>query len=391
MSRWLRQLGAIYGKELVEGLRDRRSLLTALLFPLMGPLSVGAVIAQVADRVSRPEAVEVAVAGAENAPELMRFLEENGVKVREAPPDAERAVREGEVTVVVRVPADFADRLAETRPAVVEVIQDSSRPEGSGDVRRVRGLLQGWSGQIGNLRLLARGVSPEVVDAVTVDDVDTATPEKQASAFLELVDMMILLSAFFCNMYVAIDTTAGERERRSMEALLMNPVPRTVVVLAKWLATASFGAAGVGITVLATGAALALSPLEDIGARVDTSLGMGVVVFATTIPLLLFAAAFQVMLCSFSRSFKEAQTWVSLSSLVGTLPGMILTFQPFARAPWMMAVPVLAQQLLTGALARGERVRLLEQALAAGGTLLAAGVCVAVTVALFRRETITSR
>lgn len=391
VGRALRQLRAILGKEIVEGLRDRRSLLTALLFPLLGPMSVGVVIAQIADTVSSPAPVELAVVGAENAPELMTWLREHGVSPLPPPDDPERAVREGKVPVIVRVPDDYRERFAGTRPAVVEVIQDSSRPEGRGDVGRVRALLEGYSAQVGNLRLLARGVSPEVAVALTVDAVDTATPERQASAFLDLVEMMILLSAFFCNMYVAIDTTAGERERRSMESLLVNPVPRGVVVLGKWLATSVFGAAGVGVTILATGVVLARAPLEDIGARVDTSVAMGLAVFGVTVPLLLFAAAFQVMLCSFARSFKEAQTWVSLSSLVGTLPGMILTFQPFARAPWMLAVPVLSQQLLAGALARGEAVGVGEQALAAGGTLLLAAVCLAVTVWLFRREGITAR
>lgn len=192
-------------------------------------------------------------------------------------------------------------------------------------------------------------------------------------------------------MYVAIDTTAGERERRSMEPLLITPAPRLGLVVGKVLAAATFGAAGVALTIVATGVALALAPLEQIGARVDVSPLMGLVVFGTTAPLVLFAASFQVLLASFARSFKEAQTLVSVSALLGMIPGMMLTLSPFGREAWMMAVPVLSQQLLTGALARGEYVPALHQLAAAGTTLGAAGLCALATVALFRREAITAR
>lgn len=387
----LRQLRAVYGKEVLEGVRDRRSLLTALVFPMLGPLTVGLLISQIAGTVSRPAPVDLPIVGAENAPGLVAWLEDRRVNVVPAPEDPERSVRQGEHPVVLRIPADYAERFSSLEPAIVEVVQDSSRHEAHGDIRRVERLLGGYSSEVGRLRLLARGVSPDISEALLVDGVDVSTPEGSAAAFVEMVDMMVLLAAFFCNMYIAIDTTAGERERRSMEPLLLNPVPRTVLVVGKWLAGATFGGAGVVVTIFATGAALARAPLEEIGARVDLSLAMGLAVFGVTVPLLLFAAALQIMVCSFARSFKEAQTLVSLTALLGMAPGMILTLNPFGREPWMMGVPVLAQQIMAGALARGEAIPIAQQALAVASTVGSALVFVAVTVALFRREQITSR
>ena len=387
-STW-RQVGVIVRKELLDGVRDRRSLVTALLFPLMAPLGVGLLVTQIARSAGGEGDLRLPIQGREHAPMLVGFLEEHGVDVEDAPADAEAAIRSGEETVVLRIPADFAEDFRSGRPATVEIIRDSSRPEGHALARRTKAAVEAWSGQIGALRLLARGISPDVARPVATDEVDVATPETTAAMLLAVVNMTILLAAFFCNMYVAIDTSAGERERRSLEALLLNPVPRHALVFAKWTATAIFGAAGVALTVMASGLALARAPLERIGANIDVTVGLGLTVLAVVLPVSLFAAALQLGAASFARSFKEAQTWLSLTALIGTVPGMVLALHPVRGDTWMMAVPVLGQQLILDALVRGAVIPVLHQGLAAGSTLGVGGLCLAGTVWLYTREGMT--
>jgi len=388
----LSRLAAVFQKEVLDGVRDRRSMLTALLYPLMAPLTLGMLFSQLA-QVEGTEAppLSIPVIGAENAPTLVDYLRQHDVTIEPAPEDPEAAVLSGKEAVILRIPIDFKERFNAGKPAIVEVIEDGSRVEQVASVRRLKGVLGGWSGSIGAARLAARGVAPDLGRVLDVDDVDLSTPKTQAGRLLEMVQMLVLFAAFICNVYVAIDTTAGERERRSMESLLINPVPRWAIVVGKWLATCLFGAAGVALTILATGVAVAFAPMEKIGLSIQANVPLGVDLFLTVLPVVFLAGSFQILVTSFARSFKEAQTWVSFSSLLATLPGMVLMLHPFGKEPWMTCVPVLAQELIMGAIMRGDPVTGLDVGTSLVSSAALTAVFLAMTVGLFKREGITAR
>jgi sodium transport system permease protein len=384
----LAQVNAILRKELLDGLRDRRSLLSALLFPLLGPVLCAVLLSTMASSGSKSEPLELAVVGAENAPSLVDFLETQGVDLQEPPANPEAAVRDGELDVVLVIPPDYGEEFRAGRSATVRLVVDNSRKSSRSNISRSKKILSAWSSQLATLRLLARGVSPELLQPVAVEEIDLATPQKLAAALLDMITMFVILAAFFCNMYIAIDSTAGERERRSLEPLLINPVDRDMIVLGKWGATVLFGAAGVALTLVFTTIAMGYVPMEDLGVRV--TLGPVVVfkILAVTLPLSMLAGAMQLLVASFARSFKEAQTYISLILFLPMMPGIAMSMNPMKTEDWMMLIPVLSQQLLVSDMMRGDPTSVTRHALAILATFVVSALFLWWTAKLFRRETI---
>jgi sodium transport system permease protein len=380
--------GAVVRKELLDGLRDRRSLLSLLLFPLVGPGVVAVVLTQTAEQLSGEAGTRLPVVGREHAPGLVRFLEDHGVEIREAPADIEHAVREREVDAVLVVPEDYGRSYRDGKPARVELVVDESRTEAMATVHKVERLIEAHGKQVGALRLLAHGVSPELSEPVKIDKVDLSTPKKRAAVFLNLIPMFVLLASFMGGMYTATDATAGERERGSLEALLIAPVSRTALVLGKWLTTVLFSVVTVTLTLAATLTALSRVPMGSLGLTLSLGVADSLAILAITLPLSLFVAAAQLLVASFARSFKEAQTYLSLMVFAPMLPGMLTTLSPIKTQLWMTAVPVLGQQVILGDIIRGVHVAPLGVILTILSSALGGALCVLATARLFQRERI---
>jgi sodium transport system permease protein len=238
------------------------------------------------------------------------------------------------------------------------------------------------------MRLLARGVDPKLARPVGIEDVDTATPQRHAANILNMVPMFVMLAIFVGGMFVATDSTAGERERKSLEPLLLNPVSRDALTLGKWLATTIFSSIGLVITLVGSVVALSRVPVGEIGLTLTFDTAQGVAVFAALLPLSFAAAGIQMLVASFARSFREAQTYLSVLTLLPTLPAVFLMLNPMKSEAWMAGVPVLGQQALLIDVLRGEPTPAWMFALA-GGVALGLGLaCVWATARLFEREKI---
>ena len=311
-----------------------------------------------------------------------------GYAVVDGPADPQQAVREKDLDFVVVVPEGFEEDFAHGRSAAVELVHDGSRKESSQAVGRVRGLVRGYSKVVGNLRLMARGISPQLGNAVTIDNVDVASPRQKAASWFTFIPMLVILAAFMGGMNVAIDATAGERERQSLEPLLVNPVPRRTLVLGKWLAAALFSGAGIGLTLASLLFALSRVPLEQFGIELRLGGREAAWLLAGTLPLALFASGLQMALSTFARSYKEAQTLMSLLMLLPIVPHFIASLWSLGDAWWMLAVPALGQYVLLTDVLGGEAV----QVGACLGVVLSSAllglVCVEVTARLFERERI---
>lgn len=380
----------VFLKELVDGLRDRRSLLSLLLFPLVGPLLISFILSQTTDQLSSGDAMRLPVAGRDNAPGLVTFLDERGLDIVEAPVDPVGAVTGRQERVVLVIPEDYGERFRAGRPASVQLVTDEYRTDGQGAiVRRTRDLINAYAAQVGTLRLLARGVSPDLAQTVVVQDVDVSTPKSRAAIFLNFIPMFVLLAAFIGGMFSATDSTAGERERGSLEPLLLNPVTRRAIVIGKWLATVVFASFTVLSTLACTLVALSRVSVEELGIR-SLSLEPSAVVdvLLATLPLALFASAAQVLTASFARSFREAQTYLSLMVFVPTLPAALVTVMPLKSQLWMMLVPVFGQQVLLMDVIRGDPIPTGWVVVAAAVSTVGALICLQLTATLFRREAI---
>ncbi len=385
----LERIGIVLRKELSDNFRDRRTLVNTLLSALIGPLMlflIFTVIGQTAgERAERP--LELPVAGAAVAPGLMAYLEQRNVVVLPAPDDPEAAVRAGDVDVVLVVGEGYAERLAAGLPAPVSLVGDSSRQAASVDIERARGLLEAYAAQLGALRLQARGVSPSVVVPLTIEDVDVATPESRAAQLLNVLPYFLVFSVFVGGMSLIVDMTAGERERGSLEPLLTNPLTSAELVLGKLIASLVPTAASVALALAGFAAVVNLTSIGDlIGVRLSLGLPALVGIFLLTAPMMLLAAALQMIIATASRSVKEAQSYLAFLPLIPALPGLFLAFVPVRPQLWMMLVPTFGQQLLINQLMRGEPADPLFVAVTSLVTLALGAAMTLAAVRLFGRE-----
>ncbi len=353
----------VFVKELGDNLRDRRSLVTALLYALMGPLTLLPLLSLVG-RVGDTKVLHVAVAGADNAPGLVEHLRERDIDVKPAPPDPERAVRDLEEDVIVVIPASFGADFRAGKPATVRVISDRSRQTALGEVSRVMRAIDEYGRTVGALRLLARGLAPEIVSAIALEVDDTSTPESKGAALLAIVPMMLLMSLLLGGANVAVDATAGERERGSLEPLLSTPISSLELVAGKLGAIMTYSM--ITLVVAAVGFVVALSLGPDIpDMKLGLTPGGALRLVLTFVPVLLPVASMQFLLASRSRTVKEAQAATTLLSGLPAIPGMFLAFVPFKAQLVWMTVPLFAQSVLVNEVLRGSPRPAIDQAVAA--------------------------
>ena len=386
-SRTVQQALIVCRKELTDSLRDRRALASIVFSIVVGPVLIGFMMNRIADRQREADDVRIPVLGLERAPALVEWLrQQSGVQVVEGPEDAEQAVRDSREAVVVVIPDDFAERFRASRPAAVQVVADSSRNDTRPSVERVRRLLQQYAAEIGSLRLIVRGVSPAAVQPLTIEDVEVSTAQQRAAQILTFIPMFIMVAGFVGGMQIATDSTAGERERGSLEPLLVNPAPRAALVTGKWMAAAAAAIVSVCLTTALCAQLTRFLPLEDMGIRLDLDLSlMGFIVLAAA-PMCLFTASLQAAVATLARSFKEAQTYMGILILAPMLPGIMAALYPVGDAPWMYAVPMLGPYVLLTDVLGGRPPAMMPMALSAGVSLLATIVLIRITTGLFRSE-----
>ena len=386
------QLLAVFRKEVTETLRDRRSLLSSLVMgPVFAPLlMVGVLSLSIERSVSRlDEALPVIVSGADRAPNLVQFLREQNLEVtlRDGDEDAVRRwLDEDNEQVVLHVPGDFASSFQAGEPARLVLYADGSNTKSDRRADRVRAALAGYAGMLAALRLQARGISPTVVRPVVVDDVDLSTPTSRATLVLGMLSYLILLVTLAGGMYLAIDATAGERERGSLEPLLTLPVPRKRIIRGKILAAAAFMALALGLVMISLMLSIRRVPLEELGMSANFGPAVAFAIFAMTVPFVAIGASLLTVIASFTRSYKEAQTWLSVVLLVPTLPIAVAGLLDVKASPALMAVPSLSQHLLIQGLLRNEPLPPLYVAISVAATLAVGALLTWVAGRLYERE-----
>ncbi len=387
----MRKFLAIFVKEAVDNLRDRRTLLTVLVFgPLFGPLFYMVMMNTVINRqvADLDQSYTLAVQGAEYAPGLMDYIHQHNMKTEAAPADPREAVKTGKLDVVLLVPKDYSESFAAGRPADVQLVIDKSRDSGAKNVDRTRDVLEDYSRAVASLRLLARGVDPRAVVPVVVENADVSTPQSRAVLLLGMMPYFLLFAAILGAFYLAIDSTAGERERGSLEPLLTTAVPRSTLVLGKLSAVTLFSAVSLAIDIVALVWCQGLIPAAKVGISVEFTPANALVTFLVCAPFCLFIAGLLSVVASFTKSYKEAQTWLSFIMLVPMVPVLGMVMFPVEPAWWMMLLPSMSQDVLITALIKGEALKPLFVVLSVGSTLLCGIGLSGLAIWLYRREQI---
>ena len=353
----------VFRKELRESLRDKRSLALLAMFTLMYPVMLGVILHQWIERATRPEreGIVLAVIGGAQAPTLMAQLKQKNVTVHDVPPQDEDAIgrllRARKAAAVLRLPPNYARDYEAMRPARIELWYDSSlEQDGRRDVEEV---LAAYGSNIASARLLAHGVSPAALSPVRVQRYDTGSTAARSAGLIGSLLGALFFPAFICGLSAAVDSTAGERERRSLEVLMAQPVRTWELVTGKWLAAATLAIGGITIELMLAHALLSWMPLEEIGLSWHVSWGRLLLVCLASVPLSLFAAAMQIAVAMNARSFKEAQSVLSILTLVPLLPGLAVSMLELKTAPWMYVVPMLSNQTLLRETAKGGEIGIL--------------------------------
>lgn len=353
-----RTVFTVMRKELRDLSRDRRTLALALfLGPLLYPalmLGMGYLTEnRIRTQVDKP--LEIPIVGAEHAPNLVKFLATNGITAKAAPANLDTAIRSQEIDAALRISPDYAEDWRNGRPALVEIIRDSTRRDADIPTQRLQAALNAYSQQVGALRLLARGIDASVARPVNIGLQDMATPEaKQGMLLSVLLPYLLILTSFIGGAYLILDATAGERERQSLEPLLATPAPRSAVVSGKIAAACMIGLATLLLTLLAFKFSAQFA--GTLGRQLNVSfLAIGKMLLIL-VPMLFIGTSLLTYLAASAKSMKEAQSHMTWLMLLPMIPTFALMANPLKSQPWQFAVPFLAQNQLLLKVIRNEYI-----------------------------------
>ena len=353
-----RTVFTVMRKELRDLSRDRRTLALALfLGPLLYPalmLGMG-YLTENRIRTQLDKTLEIPMVAAEHAPNLVKFLATNGITAAPAPANLDIAIRSQEIDAALRISPDYAEDWRNGRPALVEIIRDSTRRDADIPTQRLQAALNAYSQQVGALRLLARGIDASVARPVNIGLQDMATPEaKQGMLLSVLLPYLLILTSFIGGAYLILDATAGERERQSLEPLLATPAPRSAVVSGKIAAACMIGLATLLLTLLAFKFSAQFA--GTLGRQLNVSfLAIGKMLLIL-VPMLFIGTSLLTYLAASAKSMKEAQSHMTWLMLLPMIPTFALMANPLKSQPWQFAVPFLAQNQLLLKVIRNEYI-----------------------------------
>jgi sodium transport system permease protein len=387
----LKHCWIVLNKELRDALRDRAAVTGLALQSILSPVIWVAIMLIAGYRTTQSDLV-LPVAGSENAPALVDWLDAQiDVEIVPAPADPAPAVRDGTHKVVLVIPAEFATRMAGGFVASAELMADENAGASRRASERVRELVRRYSAESGVMRLMARGVAPDIVSPVRLDVTDVSPPQRNQGGLSTFVPLLLLWTALFGGIGIAVDATMGERERGSLEPLLLNPVSRTALIAGKWLAAASLACAWVLLAGLTTLILLRFVPWHEYGLQFSSSDRELLTVIFSMLPVALFWSALVTLVSTHSRSQQQAQTRFGLMFMTVVLTTMASFIFPVANVSWLRVVPIIGQLMLSADVLGAGHTAFYQYIITAAGSVVLAFALVATAARLLRRESIVFR
>ena len=347
-------------KELIDAIRDKRSVMAGLYYALFTPILFAVVFTAIINKVTNPEDIEITITNSTAASELTNYLSIRGITHGTDPTSLKK--------IELVISSDFAEQLNSSKPAEVTLIADRSDDNLRSAISRTQGALRGYSSEIASLRLIARGVSPTVIQPLKVHVQDQATSDSKGGQLLGMVILTIVLSVFISGMNLAIDTSAGERERNSLALLLSHPVSVRQLVLSKTLAVSTFGVLGLILVMLVSKIVYPFVPWQELGFSINISLQFMLATLLVGSTVAIFAASMQLFVSFMAKSFKEAQTYLTFVIFVPMAMSYAVTLD-FAVDELRWA-PVSGQLQALIDLAKGKEIPLLQLAVSCLSTLV---------------------
>lgn len=348
---WFSSALIVFRKEWRDALRDKRSLRLALLpaFYFVAIFVGGTLFTintQQDYQVDGLVQIELPVQGGEHLPELLDWLREQGVETVAVATDVYQQVQQGDHKFALIIPADIHQQKLRGENLTLWLVYNAANQQVHSRLQFIRSQIYAWSVRTGNLNLLARGIAPGVGAVVSLRENNVANDQQMGIYILGGLPMILLLSAFIASIGFSADMTAGERERRSLESLLITPVSSLALILGKWLTSLLITFSVVSLTLALLWLALASLPFNELGLRVDVRWPAIAAIFLVLMPVIFIACALQLAVAIFARSFKDAQTYTGLLVFIPMVPGFYTLFNPGVYADWFLWVPVLGQQVI---------------------------------------------
>lgn len=376
-------------RELREIGRDRPALVSSLVYGLWGPLVMGLAMLSLAPTPA-DERLEIGVVAPKTDDALVRHLTAHGVVVTPVAAAVE-AVRQRRVPVAVEFDGLYTRHMAASRPARLTLAFDGTWTRSARQASRARTLVAEYAQSLRDTRLVMRGVAPDAVQPLATRERDTSTVAERAAKPLATLPIFLLLSVFIGGMSLAADVMAGERERGTLESLLVYPVAHTALAGGKAIAVTAVALATMLLTIGVAAIVLRQPRVQAIDLPVGLSPAEGLAIAGTLLPLALAAVALQLLVALRTGTMREAQTQLSYMMFIPMVPGFLLAFGTVDPTAWMRWTPVLGHHLIVAGLVSGEAPSSVDTAVLAGITLVVALLAYAATVRRLSDETVLRR
>lgn len=376
-------------KEIVDNLRDRQTVFYALLFgPVLLPLLLGGSLVASFKQltIDFDEVTTLSVVNPDKAPTLVEFFYSNNIDVVGAPSNVQSSVRNGETLVVLEINDDFGEALREGSPAPLTMHVNNANKDSVKAARRINAVLNVYEQTLSNLRLQHRGIDPTVFDSLNIVQNDVSSEGANGQLLASILPFLFIMSMVMGGFYLAIDTTAGERERQSLEPLLSLPLSRTSVVMGKYAATVCFVLLSSLLTAISIYSLFKLFPVEIMGGQVRFDGATVTYAYFLVSPLIPFISALLISVSAITRSTKEAQTYLGLLMVIPMAPFFLLQFLNIRSTLISMPLPMLSQYQLLESAVLGDSIPAQHIVLSVVGTLTATAILLWLAARLYRRE-----
>ena len=347
-------------KELLDAVRDKRSVMAGLYYAFFTPVLLGVVLTAVINKATNPEDIEITITNGIEASNLVNYLSDRGISQGDDPDKLKN--------IELVISTDFSKQLNRAEPAEVTLIADQSEDSLRTAIARIKRALGSYSSEMVSLRLISRGINPNIINPVKVHIQDQATAVSKGGQIMGVMTMLMILSVFVAGMNLAIDTSAGERERNSLALLLSHPVSVLQLVMSKTVAVSIFGMLGLILTIIVSKFVYPFVPWQELGFSVDISGSFVLGALLAGFSVAIFAASMQLFVSFMAKSFKEAQTYISFVMFVPIAMSYAATLD-FAVEELRWA-PVSGQLQALIDLAKGKEIPLLQLAVSCLSTLI---------------------
>jgi len=348
---------SLFKKEFIDSIRDKRAVFAAMAGALFSPIFFAGMMTFMLEKSTSVDELYIEIVNEQQAPQIVALLNQGKVLHQLTPETGKHFSLDGEDKEHSKIRLTFSESFAENlkagKTAEVNLTADYSKKETGDRVRRIKRIIDGYQSQLISMKLMARGVSPSVLSAIKVAENDTSSPSSKSALLLGMLGIMILVAVFVSSTNVAIDCSAGERERNSLELLIMQPVSTWQVVVAKTLNTGMFGVIGGTLSVVLTAMVIPFIPLHKLGMAFHFDWQLALTIWLLLLPLAFFAAAFQLATAFHAKSFKEAQSYIQYTIMIPVIVPMALEFSNYKHIA-LSYIPILAQQQAISQMIRGE-------------------------------------